>query len=203
MINLLRKHALVTRQAQEQNGYETEQEMTSTSSTTPKPKFYLRDIDPAVRYAAPPGHIVGKSPTSIEYTLNYNKDKVTHTASGSQLIIVCATARAICVAGVLFSRLQMGRRQGSVLLVSPLGLAGRVLLGAGDHARRSINAHVAGRQHGSVRPPANVRQLGLGAGHAAHGLGARRQVRAMALQLRSYHSQLAILSTRSGHKRIL
>ena len=32
-------------------------------------------IDPIFRFKPPPGHIVGKSPTNIDYTLNYNKDK--------------------------------------------------------------------------------------------------------------------------------
>lgn len=36
---------------------------------------FLESIDPAYRYKPPPGHIIGKSPTSIDYTLNYNADK--------------------------------------------------------------------------------------------------------------------------------
>lgn len=36
---------------------------------------FLESIDPMYRYRPPPGHIIGKSPTSIDYTLNYNKDK--------------------------------------------------------------------------------------------------------------------------------
>lgn len=36
---------------------------------------FLESIDPVYRYKPPPGHIIGKSPTSIDYTLNYNKDK--------------------------------------------------------------------------------------------------------------------------------
>jgi MFS family permease len=32
-------------------------------------------IDPLFRFKPPPGHIIGKSPTNIDYTLNYNKDK--------------------------------------------------------------------------------------------------------------------------------
>ena len=36
---------------------------------------FLESIDPAYRYKPPPGHVIGKSPTSIDYTLNYNADK--------------------------------------------------------------------------------------------------------------------------------
>ncbi|RWS13364.1 major facilitator superfamily domain-containing protein 6-like protein [Dinothrombium tinctorium] len=35
---------------------------------------YQRKIDARYRHKAPPNHIIGKSPISIEYTLNYNKD---------------------------------------------------------------------------------------------------------------------------------
>ncbi|KAI1304643.1 Major facilitator superfamily domain-containing protein 6 [Halotydeus destructor] len=54
---------------------EPEEEETDLEPVPEKPRMLLSQIDPAVRYTPPPGHVVGKSPTSIEYTINYNKDR--------------------------------------------------------------------------------------------------------------------------------